>query len=215
MQRMSLVAAVVLVSTAAHAQSRPNQGRSTNLEIALRGGVALPFGKATDSAGDDLSQTVKFDVPLSVDLNYRFTDEVYAGAYFSYGLSSLGDPLVAACGSGASCSAHTLRVGLGVSYHFSLRKQFDPWLGIAIGYEQAKVSASGPGGSRDATIGGIEFPLMVGVDFRPSPLFGFGPFLMLGLGEYTRVDAGSTSGSISNTALHGWFGSGVRISFTP
>lgn len=216
MKRMSIVAVVALLPVAAFAQMSSVQERSTNFEIGLRAAYAIPFGKATDAAGDDLNQTIKHDIPLTLDLNYRFSQEVYGGLYFSYGFGALGDPVASACASGASCSANTLRLGLQVAYHFSPRRQYDPWMGLSIGYEQTKVSASGPGGSRDATISGLEIAnVQGGVDFRPSPLFALGPFVSAGVGEFTHIDAGSTSGGISNTALHGWIGLGVRMSFTP
>jgi hypothetical protein len=211
-KRTALVALIVLVPAGAFAQMAANQGRSTNFEFALRGAYALPFGKSTDTAGDDLSQFISHDVPLTVDLNYRFSEEVLAGVYFSYGFSSLGDPLARACPSGASCSARTLRVGLGAYYHFKPRNKYDPWLGGSLGYEQAK--ASGPSG--DATIWGLEWlNLQFGLDYHVSPLFAVGPLVSAGFGSYTHVDAGSTSGSIANTAIHGWFAFGARISFTP
>ena len=199
MKGTSLVGLLMLIPSAAFAQMGTNQGRSTSFEFGLRAAYSVPFGKATDSPGDDLNQTIRRDVPISLDLNYRFNEEEYAGAYFSYGFSSLGDPLAAACASGASCSAHTLRIGLAAYYHFSPRGQYDPWLGASIGYEQAKVSASGPGGSSDATIAGLEIlNLQVGLDYRVSSLFAVGPFVSAGIGEYSHVDAGSTSGSVSN-----------------
>ncbi len=216
MKRTSLVALLVLVPAAAFAQMGTNQGRSTNFEIGLRTAYAVPFGKATDASGDDLNKTVRRDVPVSLDLNYRFSEEVYGGGYFSYGFAALGDPVAASCASGATCSARTLRIGLAAYYHMAPRGQYDPWLGVSVGYEQAKVSASGPGGSSDATISGFELMnLQAGLDYRASSLFAVGPFLSAGVGQYSHIDAGSTSGSISNTALHGWLSFGLRMSFMP
>ncbi len=216
MKRTLLVASIVLIPPAAFAQMGTNQGRSTNFELGLRAAYAVPFGKSTDTPGDDLSQTIRRDVPVTLDVNYRFNEEVYGGGYFSYGFAALGDPVAAACASGASCSAHTLRIGLAAYYHIAPRAQYDPWLGLSVGYEQASVSASGPGGSGDATISGFELMnLQLGLDYRASSLFAVGPFVSGGVGQYSRIDAGSTSGNISNTALHGWVSFGLRLSFTP
>ncbi len=211
MKRTLLVASLLFVPAAAFAEMGTKPVRSTSIEFGLRAAYAIPFGKSTDSQGDDLNQFVSHDIPLTLDVSYRFSDEVYGGLYFSYGFASLGDPLVAACGS-ASCSAHTLRVGLQMDYHFVPWGQYDPWLGASLGYEQA--SASGPGG--DATISGFEFlNVQFGVGYRVSSLFAIGPFLGVGIGQFSHVDAGGTSGSISNTALHGWMNFGLRMSFTP
>jgi len=216
MKRTLLVAVLVLIPAAAFAQMGTNQGRSLNFEIGLRTAYALPFGKATDSPGDDLNQTIRRDVPVTLDLNYRFSEEVYGGGYFSYGFAALGSPVAASCASGTSCSARTLRLGLAAYYHMAPRGQYDPWLGISAGYEQATLSASGSGGSRDATIAGFELAnVQLGLDYRTSSLFAVGPFVSAGVGQYSHVDAGSTSGSISNTALHGWLSFGLRMSFMP
>lgn len=221
MKRTSLVALILLVPASAFAQmAAANQGRSTNFEFGLRGAYAIPFGKSTDTAGDDLKQAIKGDVPLTVEVNYRFFEQFLAGLYFSYGFGSVGDGAARSCTSGVSCSAHTLRVGVGGYWHFTPRNQVDPWLGASLGYEQAKVSASGPGGSADATISGLEFlNFQAGLDYHFTPLFAAGPFLSAGFGEFSHQEASSPSGStsqdISNKAVHGWFNFGVRISFTP
>lgn len=221
MKTTLLVAAIVLVPAGAFAEMAPsNQVRSTNIEIGLRGGYAIPFGKSTDTAGDDLSQFIKGSVPLTIELNYRFFEQFLAGFYFSYGFGSVGDGISQNCASGVSCSEHTLRFGIGGYYHLMPRNQLDPWLGASLGYEQASLSASGPGGNAKATISGLEFlNFQAGFDYHFSPLFAAGPFLSAGFGEFSHAEANSPSGNtsqdISNKAVHGWFNFGVRISFTP
>jgi len=216
MKRTLPVALLLLIPAGAFAQMGTDRGRNTNFEIGLRTAYAMPFGKATDSAGDDLNQTIRRDVPVTLDLNYRFSDAVYAGGYLSYGFAALGSPIAASCASNTSCSARTMRLGLAAYYHLSPVGQYDPWLGASVGYEQATLSASGPGGSSDATISGFELMnLQLGFDYRASSLFAVGPFVSAGVGQYTHMEAGSTSGSISNTALHGWVSFGLRMSFMP
>jgi outer membrane protein W len=218
MKATSLVASIVLVPAVAFAEMAPsNQTRSTNVEIGLRGGYAVPFGKIDDAPGDDLNQFVKGDVPLTIELNYRFFEQFLAGIYFSYGFGSNGDFVAQNCAGGASCSVSTLRFGIGGYFHLMPRNQFDPWLGASLGYEQFKFSASGPGGSADVTTSGVEFlNAQAGLDFHLSPLFAIGPFVSAGFGQYTHIDApNNQSGDIGNKAIHGWFNFGARISFTP
>jgi len=201
--------------TASSNQATPAAERSTNWQLALRSAYALPFGKATAASGDDLSQTLSGAIPLALEINYRLTPEVYVGAFGRYGFGSLSAPLSAAC-TGGSCSASTLEIGLGAYYHFHPRDTVDPWLGLGVSYEQMTVSGSGPGGSFDATIAGFQFlDLQLGFDYQVSRVFAVGPFASVAVGQYSRVDAAGSSGTIGNTALHGWFNAGVKMSFNP
>jgi len=216
MKTTLLIASIVLVPAGAFAEGAPSkQSRTTNIEIGLRGAYALPFGKTDDTPGDDLDRFIKGDLPLTIELNYRFVEEFPVGIYFSYGFGSNGDVVTQACAGGASCSVTTLRLGIGGYYHLMPRNQIDPWLGATVGYEQFKFNASGPGGSADLTSSGAEFNIQGGLDFHLTPLFAIGPFVSAGLGQYSHFDVLGQSGEISNKAMHGWFNLGGRISFTP
>jgi outer membrane protein W len=218
MNGKTILAALALVPSLALAQMQPMPPptqRSTNWQFAVRSAYAVPFGKSTSASGDELSQVIKSDIPLALEVNYRLNDEVYLGGMFQYGFGSLSSPLAAAC-AGASCSASTLRFGVNAFWHVSPKKQLDPWLGIGMNYEQMKVSRSDLGGSEDLTISGLEFlNMQFGVDFQASHLFAVGPYMSAGLGQYVHVDAGGTSGDISNKAVHGWLNFGLKMTFNP
>ena len=208
-----LGAAAQVPAPAAPLQQQP---RSTNFQFAVRSGYAVPFGSATSAAGDSLSSTVGGDLPLGLEVNYRLNPEVYLGAAFQYGFSSLSSTLSNACPSGVSCSAHTLRLGLNAFYHISPRQTLDPWVGIGMNYEQLSFSASANGASNSATIWGFEFlDAQFGLDYQASSLFSVGPFLSAALGQYSHVDGGGVSGDIANKAVHGWFKFGLKMSFNP
>ena len=78
---------------------------------------------------------IKSDIPLTFDLNYRFTDNFHGGIYFSYGFGSVGDPVAQQC-TGGSCSTNTLRFGIGGYY---------PFLGAGLG-QYTHVDAPNNGG---------------------------------------------------------------------
>jgi hypothetical protein len=217
MKTTSLIASIVLVPASAFAEMTPaNQSRSTKIEIGLRGAYAVPFGKIDDALGDNLDQWIEGDLPLMIELNYRFVEQVLGGIYFSYGFGSNGDFVTQQCARGASCSGSTLRFGIGVYYHLMPQNQLDPWFGTSFGYEQFKLDVSGPGGSAYLTASGVEFfNAQAGLDFHLSPLFAIGPFVSAAVGRYIYIDAPGQSGVISNKAMHGWFNLGARISFTP
>ena len=208
-----LAAVAQVPGMAPPAQQQP---RSTNWQFALRSGYALPFGRATDAAGDDLSSSVAGDLPLGLEVNYRLNPEIYLGGAFQYGFSSLSSAVGNSCPSGVSCSAHTLRFGVNAFYHVSPRQTLDPWLGIGMNFEQLTFRAAANGASSDATIWGLEFlDAQFGLDYQASSLFAIGPFVSASLGQYSHVDGGGTSGDIANRAVHGWFKFGLKLSFDP
>ncbi|HYS82648.1 MAG TPA: outer membrane beta-barrel protein [Anaeromyxobacteraceae bacterium] len=211
-----LLAVLLAVAPAASlAQAQPSAERNTSWQLALRSGYSVPFGKSTDSSGDDLNKMVSGAVPLALEINYRITPDVYVGAFGRYGFGSLGEPLAAAC-TGGSCSASTLEIGLGAYYHFRPRDAVDPWLGLGVSYEQMTIKASGAGGSADLTVAGFQFlDLQLGFDYQASRLFAAGPFVSFALGQYSKFDVPGNSGTISNTALHGWFNVGMKLSLNP
>jgi len=192
------------------------QPRSTNWQFAVRSGYALPFGRATSAAGDNLSATVAGDVPLGLEVNYRLNPQVYLGAAFQYGFSSMSDTLKNACPSGVSCSAHTVRVGVNAFYHLSPRQTIDPWVGVGMNVETLTFTAAAGGASSGATIWGFELlDAQFGLDYQASSLFSIGPFLSASLSQYSYVDSPVASGNIANKAVHGWFKFGLKMSFNP
>jgi opacity protein-like surface antigen len=200
----------------APAQQPQPQPRSTNWQFAVRSGYALPFGKATSAAGDDLSASFSGDVPLGLEVNYRLNPQVYLGGDFQYGFASLSDEMKRACPAGVSCSAHTVRFGVNAFYHLRPWQTIDPWAGIGMNFELGSFTASANGTSSDATIYGLEFlDAQLGFDYQASSTIAFGPFLSASLGQYSHIDSPESSGTISNTAMHGWFKFGLKLSFNP
>ena len=66
------------------------------------------------------------------------------------------------------------------------------------------------------TIAGFQFlDLQLGFDYRVSRLVAIGPFASFALGRYSYADVAGSSGTIGNTALHGWFNAGLKLSFNP
>jgi hypothetical protein len=212
------VLALVLVLPAS-VRAEPLLGfekRSSPWQLSLRTAFALPFGNLTDASGDSMSQMFSNDIPIALEVNYRISPQVYLGAFGQYGFAALSSPLAATCSAG-SCALRTLRFGVGAYWHLRPRDTLDPWLGLAIDWEQARISASGAGGSGDATIWGFEYPvLQAGVDWQSSPSLAFGPYVAVSMGEYYHADySGGPSGSIDNRSVHGWFDIGLKMTFSP
>jgi hypothetical protein len=216
MRNLSVLALLLVLPASVRAEPLLGfEKRSSPWQISLRTAFALPFGNATDAAGDSMTATMSNDIPIALEVNYRISPQVYLGAFGQYGFAALSSPLANSCAS-ISCSLRTMRFGVGAYWHLRPHDTLDPWLGLAIDWEQMQMSASGPGGSADQSIWGFEYPvLQAGMDWQSSPNFAFGPYVSISAGQYVYGSAGGSSGSIDNKAYHGWFDIGLKASFSP
>jgi len=209
----------VLASTIAVLALSPRIARAagSGVELGLRTGVSIPFGKIVATSGGDaaLNDSVSAGIPVQADLGYRFNPYFYAGVYGGY--SSL---FPKGCPNGADCSAHTFRIGGNVQFHPAGDVPTDPWFGIGFGYEWLKLSQSGVGTNQNLDVNGFEFAnLQGGVDFALEPTVKLGPFLTFSLAEYrygsTSGSFGSGSGELSGKKVHEWLMIGIRAAFLP
>jgi hypothetical protein len=193
----------------------PNPDRG--LRIGLRSGYGLPFGKPYD-ADETLRGFVNGVIPIWVDAGYRFNPSIYVGAYgvFGYGLVHTTETQ---CGTGVSCSAYDVRVGVDAQYRFLPKGAVDPWIGLGFGYEWLHYGVSGFGVTRLQTLRGFElFGIQLGADFELDKSFRLGPFIGYSVGKFgdgSKSETGSaTSGAvaagIANTAMHEWLTLGLR-----
>jgi hypothetical protein len=185
------------------------------VDLGLRLGYGIPLGSSRE--GVSLNDYLKGQIPIWVDAGYRFTPNLSAGLYFSYGFSGLKN-----CPDGADCSAHDMRVGIEGQYRLMPNESIDPWLGVGVGLEWAGTSVSGGGLSASATISGVEFlSLQGGADFNVADGLGVGPFVSFSLGQYNSYSSDCSapagfaaacpgSGDIDQKALHEWLMFGVR-----
>ena len=231
----ALVGAALLVSTS-------RSGAETKLEIGVRAGYALPFGKVSRDGSRDLESRdfATGMVPLWFDFGMRAGPRVFLGTYLQYGVGVLSDEMISFCdavdrsrvpeGGGASCNVHDLRLGAQVHYHFGgLGASLDPWVGAGFGYEWASagVFVHEPGTHADiaATLQGFEFfNLQAGLDVSATDIMAVGPFVALTFGSYERVSRScygelctddDTSESLAEMALHYWLFFGLRAEFVP
>ena len=161
----------VLASTSAFASD------GIGLDLGLRLGYGIPLGSALKDS--KLSDGVNGQIPIWVDAGYRFTPNIMAGAYFSYGFVSVADK-AQGCGSGGvDCSAHDVRLGLQGQYRLMPDEFVDPWLGLGIGlewlHERPRLRAGAS--SISSKLNGVEFlDLQGGADFKIMDMLSAGPF---------------------------------------
>jgi hypothetical protein len=185
--------------------------------LGLRAGYGLPIGKTSAGAGN-LSESVTGIIPLQLDAGYFLTSKLYLGGSFQFapGLFA-GD-----CPEEASCSVSVMRIGVNLAYHVSPFKKVDPWVGLGVGYEIFKLSASQELGGQtfksSTTATGLEFAaLQGGVDFKVNKHFAVGPFVTFTVGQYTSAGFSDGEDSISQDieekAIHSWLMGGLKAQY--
>jgi hypothetical protein len=208
---LGAVLAAVAFPAASHAQA-------SKFTLGLRLGYAPAMGDAAKDFA--LSDAMKSQIPLQVDAAFKVTPEVAVGAYLSYGFGQAGSLPVNGTNlcdlSGVDCAASDTRLGIEAFYTFTqVTGQFVPWVAVGTGWEWASTSAEDASGKFETSYNGWEYlNLQVGGDWKVSPNFGIGPYVMYSMGQYgdaTVKFAGQTlaSGSIDNKAMHEWLSFGV------
>ena len=125
MRKLLMAAALALVPAVSQAQ----------LVVGARLGFGVGLGDVAGSSTGAIAMSdwVKSQVPLQLDVTYEVTPDVALGAYLSYGFAQTG---IARCDlSGADCSAKDTRLGAQAVYTFNqTTPTFFPWVGRNIGY---------------------------------------------------------------------------------
>jgi outer membrane protein W len=218
---VTLGAATLLIAatTSARQPSAPAGGRGA-IQVGLRLGYGVPFGKtgstATDLVDDDLSRSISGQIPIGIDAGYLITPHVYVGLLFQYGFGLVGSGGDAICNqTGVTCSTTDTTLGIGAHLHLDPTASFDPWIGLGVAYEWVDFSASLAGRSASSTGAGLQYVnVQLGGDISVAPNLAVGPFVSFSAGQYGSVsqDNGTTSTSqdITNKSFHEWLLFGVR-----
>jgi hypothetical protein len=193
-------------------------------QAALRSGVQLPWGEASDADGDELSARYGWQVPILIDIGFKLHKPWFFGAYGGVGYGSIGSGNVAeeACGApGVTCSTLSYQVGGQVQFHLAPSDRLNPWFGLGGGYEWFRQELRSAQYSEEQETSGIALlKAFFGLDYRYRELFGFGPFTELSLGRFqatrTFVDGERThEGPVEPGAWHGFLTLGVRLVVLP
>jgi hypothetical protein len=206
--------ALTLASTAARAQRSPDSG----IEVAVRTGVALPFGEIQN--GSNLDSYASSAVPLIVEGGYRLDSNLFFGLRFLYGFPQLKNPN-GGCSSNISCDGSVVMVGAEATYRFQPEATFAPWIGVGAGYEWASRDVTATNAAVGGTLKGFQALVQAGGDVRVTPKLVLGPFLEAAFGRYDSADGRmrvlntvfETSQDISDTAWHTWVTLGIRGAF--
>jgi hypothetical protein len=215
-------------------EPKPSSTFQPKFELGLRGGYALPFGKVSDSATDDISALVSGQVPIWLHAGVRLPKGVTLGFYFSYGVDVFGGGVGSLCGSSVdgarlSCHGFDLRSGPQFLYHAPVTPLLDPWVGAGLGWEVLKITASAQSQAStaklDVSASGIElFMLEAGLDFKLAESFGLGPFVAYSAGMFSNSSVScqgdctgvpTGGGDIAQKTVHSWTFFGARVVVRP
>lgn len=195
----------------------------TGLQLALRTGVAVPFGEVDD--GSKMSDSFTPQVPIIADVGIKVAPDLFIGAYVGVSFGGVGDTVKQGCDAvGVGCTAFGVRFGIQAQYHFNPDGQWNPWVGYGIGLELLDASGSKNDDKLHAGLFGVEYAhFMAGVDYRVNDIVGIGPFADFALGQYGSTSLEATrngvtkksNGELSNPALHEWLTLGLKVTLFP
>ncbi len=190
-----------LVAAADPTTATATDPNDTGFAFGLRGGVAFPFGRVN---GRPIQDVITNSVPVTVDVGVFVTAHLYLGVLGMFGFVAASSADTTTCPSNAGCTARRWRFGALAAWHFRPRSVINPYVGIGIAYDLVNLTATDTKTGdvvQSSALQGFEFVnVTTGIEIRPKPFWGFGP--------YVDGSAGIYAPSFN---IHGWLGGGLRF----
>ncbi len=212
--RPLLLASLLALAAPGGASAAQRAPDDDGMLFGVRGGWALPGGDI--ERGKPLKELADAELPLWLELGYRFNGHVRAAFYFELAPATL----TAGCPVGAACSSFDGRFGLGLQVHPWPRSWLDPWFGAGFGVEQLQATTPRPGEAFASELSwfGLEVPVEAGLDLQVSDLFTLGPYATVSFGQFTSASVkppggATTSDPVQDRATHGWAQVGLKATF--
>jgi len=200
--------------------------------MAASTGLRFHMGDASGAPGDTLGARYSYQLPVTLDLGFKLTPDVYLGGYlgFAYGAEGNADLIEDYCddddgnlSNDISCSVLSYRIGAALQYHFVPGGEYNPWVGYGFGLETVDQSLQdAPRGFKQSTqtTAVTLAKLNLGVDYRGRSGIGVGLLSEAAAGRFfhtrTEIDGVATyAGGIDQPAYHLWVGAGVRLVLFP
>ncbi|MSP24199.1 MAG: hypothetical protein EXR75_03345 [Myxococcales bacterium] len=159
-------------------------------------GADLRYGHVTIEASAGPWWASSMLVPEAVGFG---APEIGGGAQLRFGVgvgrylvSFLeGEVLHASAGEAGcdACSMTSIFVGLGVAAHLAQGFAVDPWISYGGGYRHILLAAADEPGAEGGAFSAFDFARIgIGLDYRPAPSWGIGPFAQSNLGVRQFAD---------------------------
>jgi len=180
---------------------------SARIFVGLRAGWALPFGDLL--TGRPLKDSVRSQVPVTLDLGLLIGDALEVGAYAAYGYVQPSRSWQETCdASGSDCTAAQLRIGGQANLLAASSARTHFWGGVAAGYQELRLEDSlGPVPA--VTWKGFDASLQGGLDFLAAGGLRVGPYVSLTIGQFNKAETSSEM-NVGGKTLHGWLQVGLR-----
>lgn len=225
-------------------RSLPESGFEWGLGV----GFSVPFGDADsgaslfDSGGQapitglqlrdgGMDGIVSYRVPFILDLGYRISPRWWVGLRPEFGTGGFGTE----CPTTARCSWTDARLGAVAKWHVDPSSRSDPWLGLNLGWEWLRSSASvllppevtgtssNQGVTARQTIAGPLLEALGGLSFHFGENIHAGPFVSAAVGRYLRSSYDCLSAAlgcpspswIEDGAFHAWLSIGISGTHGP
>jgi hypothetical protein len=208
----------VLAGGTARAEDAP-----TGVELGLRTGYAVPFGSTITTSAKfaprPFNDIIDGAVPIWADVGVRFTPNLYAGAYFQYGIGVINGDATRCSVNGTICSVSDVVLGVDAHYHLRPAGPLDPWVGIGVAYETLNFTGFlAMGQSTITRASGLQYVnLQAGADYKAMTRLGLGPFAQFGLGQFSSCSMNGTARpstcTIQQAPVHEWLTIGLRAAF--
>ncbi len=200
----------------AMAQPSPDAG----IELALRTGIAIPFGQLQGGTNQNLDRYAGSAVPIIVEGGYRLDSHLFFGARFQYDFPQFKNPN-GNCNGDVSCEGSIVHLGLEAIYRIAPEQYFAPWVGLGGGYQWLTADYFSANAGAGVSMTGFQGLVQAGGDVRINPKFVLGPFMEIAVGRFdsatTRLRLGNTTtentADIADTDWHTWLILGVRGAF--
>ena len=192
----------------------PPEPAAGTFSLGLRLGYASGQGNVANET--NMGEWISAQIPVQLDLLVRVGTKLSIGAYGAYGFGRAGSDVSQLCDRpAAQCHLMVIRAGVQAEWAFDAPRA-GPWIAAGAGYEWNSFHTEDgtATGAQDVFYRGLEwFNLAVGNEWRPSPSFFIGPFLMASGGAYDQVHhriAGVSSNAPASRVFHSWFQVGLR-----
>jgi hypothetical protein len=202
---VGLALAMLLLPSVAEAQ----------FQLGARLGYSLPGGSIFKDM--TLQNFTSSQVPIELDLGYRFTPEFSLTFYAAYAPGAMGDFTKGICaGAGETCSTYGGYYGLEAAWNFAPKAGMQPWLGVRIGSENLGIDEKLGGASSTLSSNAFAFGLSGGLDFALGKV-NLGPYLSYSMSKFTSFkSSGAATVDIPSDqrTYHNWLTIGARALVT-
>jgi hypothetical protein len=173
---------------AANIRPRVPEAPSNAIEFGLGGGYAQGVGDIGGSS-PTLTELTHGGGEIQLNIGYRWNPNWLFGIYGTGGKYNTGN------NTPDGSDAYSATAGVQANYHILPGQQWDPWVGLGVGWRGHWISK--PNGT-DSRHGMDIARLQVGVDYKVSPEFAISPFVGASATMFFTQSLAGQAGGFSN-----------------